>query len=178
MRKAILLLAITAAASARAEQKFSAADVPWVHIRKGVKIEIVNNDPPPASRLSGKVAETIADAAREHGVDARLLTAIARRESAFRENAVSRAGAIGVMQLMPATARYLGVNAWDTRENIFGAAHYLRALLDNYHGDLDRTLAAYNAGPGAVQKFGGVPPYRETQAYVRAIRADYERAAR
>jgi soluble lytic murein transglycosylase-like protein len=96
----------------------------------------------------------------------------------MNENAVSRAGAVGVMQLMPRTAAMLGVNAWDTRDNIFGAAQYLRRLLDTFHGDLDLTLAAYNAGPGAVQKYGGVPPYRETQAYVKAVRAAYQNALR
>jgi soluble lytic murein transglycosylase-like protein len=176
MRKAIVILAMAAAVSARAEMKFSAADVPWVHLRKGAKIVI--NGETLASQQRARIAGTIDEAAREHGVDARLLTAIARRESAFNENAVSRAGAVGIMQLMPATAHVLGVNVYDTRENIFGAARYLRKLLDTYHGDLDLTLAAYNAGPGAVLKYGGVPPYRETQAYVKTVRAMYERAAR
>jgi soluble lytic murein transglycosylase-like protein len=176
MRKAILVLAVAAAASANAEMKFSAADVPWVHLRKGAKIVI--NGETLASEKRTRIAGTIEDAAREHGVDARLLTAIARRESAFNENAVSRAGAVGVMQLMPATAQVLGVNPYDTRDNIFGAARYLRRLLDSFHGDLDLTLAAYNAGPGTVLKYGGVPPYRETQAYVKSVRAMYERGSR
>jgi len=79
------------------------------------------------------------------------------------------------MQLMPATARRLGVlDSFDARQNIFGGTRYLRTLLDTFGGDLDLTLAAYNAGPGAVEKYRGVPPYRETRAYVAAVRATYE----
>lgn len=119
----------------------------------------------------------IEEAARTHGVDPRLVAAVARRESAWNVNAVSRAGACGLMQLMPDTARYLGVtNVFDARENIFGGTRYLRTLLDTFGGDLDLTLAAYNAGPGAVEKYRGVPPYRETRAYVAAVKATYERA--
>lgn len=125
--------------------------------------------------LSGIIAE----AGARHGVDPRLLAAVAKRESAYNPRAVSPVGAQGVMQLMPATARYLGVkDAFDPRENVMGGARYLRTLLDTFHGDLNLTLAAYNAGPGAVQKYKGVPPYRETQAYVRSIRASYEASLR
>jgi soluble lytic murein transglycosylase-like protein len=117
----------------------------------------------------------IVDASKQHGVDPRLVAAIAARESAYNSAAVSPVGAGGVMQLMPATARYIGVsNIFDARENVFGGVRYLRTLLDTFHGDLDLTLAAYNAGPGAVQKYNGVPPYRETRDYVRTVRATYE----
>jgi soluble lytic murein transglycosylase-like protein len=119
----------------------------------------------------------IADASRQHSVDPRLVAAIASRESAYNAAAVSPVGAGGVMQLMPATARYIGVsNVFDARENVFGGVRYLRRLIDTFHGDLDLTLAAYNAGPGAVQKYNGVPPYRETREYVRTVRASYEAA--
>jgi soluble lytic murein transglycosylase-like protein len=130
-------------------------------------------------RLPTFLASLISDAARTHGVDPRLVAAVASRESAFDVHATSTAGACGLMQLMPETARFLGVgNLFDPRENIFGGAHYLRTLLDTFNGDLDLTLAAYNAGPGAVQKYGGVPPYAETRAYVKAVRSAYERALR
>ena len=131
------------------------------------------------ARVPVYLSSLMTDAAREHGVDPRLLAAVAARESAFDARAVSTVGACGLMQLMPQTARFLGVtNIFDPRENVFGGARYLRTLLDTFNGDLDLTLAAYNAGPGAVQKYGGVPPYRETQAYVKAVRATYERALR
>ena len=135
------------------------------------------------ARLTARVpvylSSLMSDAAREHGVDPRLLAAVAARESAFDARAISPVGACGVMQLMPQTARFLGVtNIFDARENVFGGARYLRTLLDTFNGDLDLTLAAYNAGPGAVQKYGGVPPYRETQNYVRYVRASYERSLR
>ncbi|MDQ6803115.1 MAG: lytic transglycosylase domain-containing protein [Acidobacteriota bacterium] len=123
------------------------------------------------------LASAIGDAAKQHGIDPRLLAAVARRESRFNAAAVSPVGASGIMQLMPATARYLGVkDVFNARESVFGGAKYLRALLDTFHGDLDLTLAAYNAGPGAVQKYNGVPPFRETRAYVSAIRAAYQRS--
>lgn len=135
------------------------------------------------SRSTAKVPEHLAtaihEAARTHGVDPRLVAAVARRESAFDTTAVSLAGACGVMQLMPDTARYLGVrNVFDARENIFGGTRYLRTLLDTFHGDLDLALAAYNAGPGAVERHRGVPPYRETRAYVAAVRSAYEASLR
>lgn len=121
-------------------------------------------------------APVIAEAARTHGVDPRLVAAVVHRESAWNPNARSQVGAAGLMQLMPATARFLGVrNIFDPRENIFGGTRYLRKLLDTFDGDLDLALAAYNAGPGAVAKYRGVPPYRETRAYVAAVRGNYER---
>lgn len=125
------------------------------------------------------LTSVIQEASRTHGVDPRLVAAVVRRESAWRENAVSRVGACGLMQLMPATARYLGVNnIFDARENIFGGTRYLRTLLDTFNGDLDLALAAYNAGPGAVAKYRGIPPYRETRAYVAAVRGTYEQSLR
>ena len=121
----------------------------------------------------------ITEAAHTHGVDPRLVAAVARRESAFNPNATSRVGAGGIMQLMPATAKYLGVSdLYDARQNVYAGARYLRTLLDTFNGDLDLTLAAYNAGPGAVQKYNGVPPYKETRAYVVAVRSTYEKSLR
>ncbi|HEY0143685.1 MAG TPA: lytic transglycosylase domain-containing protein [Thermoanaerobaculia bacterium] len=121
----------------------------------------------------------IREAARTHGVDPRLVAAVVRRESAWNPNAVSRVGAGGLMQLMPATARFLGVtDVFDARQNIHGGTRYLRTLLDTFNGDLDLALAAYNAGPGAVARYKGVPPYRETQAYVAAVRGTYESSLR
>jgi soluble lytic murein transglycosylase-like protein len=132
-----------------------------------------------AARVPKELESAIHDAARAHGVDPRLVAAVARRESAFNAKAVSNKGACGIMQLMPATAQYLGVhNVFDPRENIFGGTRYLRTLLDTFNGDIDLTLAAYNAGPGAVARHRGIPPYRETKAYVAAVRATYEASLR
>jgi soluble lytic murein transglycosylase-like protein len=121
----------------------------------------------------------ISEAAHTHGVDPRLVAAVARRESAFNPKATSPVGAGGIMQLMPATAKYLGVSdLYDPRQNVYAGARYLRTLLDAFHGDLDLTLAAYNAGPGAVRKYNGVPPFKETRAYVVAVRSTYENSLR
>ena len=125
--------------------------------------------------MPGYLSSVISEAARTHGVDPRLVAAVARRESALNPAAVSPVGACGLMQLMPSTARFLGIsNVFDVRENVFGGTRYLRTLLDTFNGDLDLAVAAYNAGPGAVQRYNGVPPYAETRAYVRAVRGSYE----
>ncbi len=118
-------------------------------------------------------ADLFASAGARHGVDPKLLTLIAERESAFDPRAVSPAGAQGLMQLMPATARGLGVaDSFDPAQAIDGAARLLRGHLDTF-GSVDRALAAYNAGAGNVQRYGGIPPFAETQAYVRWIGARY-----
>lgn len=103
------------------------------------------------------------------GVSPALVEAVAWQESRFRPGLVSRAGAIGEMQLMPETARKLGVNPWNTEQNYEGGSRYLAQLMRRYRGDLVLSLAAYNAGPGAVDRWHGVPPYRETRAYVGAV---------
>ncbi len=109
-------------------------------------------------------------AARTTGLDINLLTAVARVESCFDPKARSSAGAEGVMQLMPGTARELGVtNSMNASSNIMGGARYLAKMLTRHDGDLTLALASYNAGPGAVDRHGGVPPYPETQAYVAKV---------
>jgi len=113
----------------------------------------------------------ISQAAAAVALSPALIEAVAWRESRMTPGIVSPAGAIGEMQLMPATARALGVDPLDSRQNFNGGAVYLRSLMQHYNGDLIRSLAAYNAGPGAVDRYGGVPPYKETQAYVADIMA-------
>lgn len=114
-------------------------------------------------------AQAAARAGLATGVSPALIEAVAWQESRFRPGLVSRAGAIGEMQLMPATARALGVNPYDSEQNYQGGSRYLAHLMQRYRGDLVLSLAAYNAGPGAVDRWHGVPPYRETRAYVGAV---------
>jgi soluble lytic murein transglycosylase-like protein len=112
----------------------------------------------------------IAAAARQHGVDEAIVRAIIHAESAFNPNALSRVGAQGLMQLMPATARRFGVgNAFDANQNIAGGVQYLAWLIKRFHGDLSLVAAGYNAGEGAVDKYRGVPPYNETRRYVERV---------
>ncbi len=122
-----------------------------------------------ARAAPAEVRREITDAAVTYSVDPRLLEAVAWRESRFRSDALSPKGARGVMQLMPGTARDLGVDASDLRQNVRGGAAYLSAMLGRFGGDVAKGLAAYNAGPGAVERFGGVPPFAETRAYVASI---------
>jgi soluble lytic murein transglycosylase-like protein len=108
-------------------------------------------------------------AARKYKVDPKLVAAVAEVESNGNQNAVSSAGAIGVMQLMPDTAASLGVDPYNKQQNVEGGAKYLRQMLDTFGGDTKKAVAAYNAGPGAVKDYGGVPPYKETQNYVNKV---------
>jgi soluble lytic murein transglycosylase-like protein len=115
----------------------------------------------------------ITAAATANGIDPALLAGLIKQESGFNPNAGSPAGARGLTQLMPGTAATLGVsNVLDPAQSIQAGAKYLKQQLDTFGGDVTKALAAYNAGPGAVQRFGGVPPYAETQNYVRAVQAN------
>ena len=117
------------------------------------------------------LSQAIAEAAVRNRISSDLVTEVAWRESRFRQSAVSNRGAVGVMQLTAVAARDLGVDRYDPNQNIQGGAAYLRRMMDRYGGDLRLTLAAYNAGPGAVDRYRDVPPFQETQAYVAAILA-------
>lgn len=123
-----------------------------------------------APRAGGAEVEgTIQSAARRYGLDPALLRAVIEQESGFNPKAISAAGALGLMQLMPGTARDLGVtDPFDPAQNIDAGARYLRQQIDSF-GSLPLALAAYNAGPGAVRRYGGVPPYAETRTYVERI---------
>ena len=115
--------------------------------------------------------DIIDEAAEKYDMDPNLIHAVMQAESAFHPYAVSRAGAEGLMQLMPEMSDELGVSdAFDPRENIMGGVRYLKRLLDYHDGNLDLALASYNAGPGNVERYGGVPPFRETRNYVKTIK--------
>ena len=119
--------------------------------------------------------EYFKEASETYGVDITLLKAIARQESNFTPSATSSAGAMCVMQLMPSTAKGLGVtNAYDAQENIMGGAKLMAQNLKKYNGDVSRSLAAYNAGSGNVDKYGGIPPFKETQNYVKKVLGYYQ----
>jgi len=115
------------------------------------------------------VTAAIQSAAARHALSQELIAAVAWQESRMRQNAVSHKGARGVMQLAPATAQGLGVNADDLAANVDGGTTYLAQMLDRYDGDIVKSLAAYNAGPEAVDRYHGVPPFPETRAYVNAV---------
>ncbi len=120
----------------------------------------------------------IEQAAAREQLDPAIVRSVIQHESGFDPSATSPAGAQGLMQLMPATAEGLGVtDSYDPAQSIDGGTHLLRQLLDRYGGDLTRALAAYNAGAGAVDRYGGVPPYAETQAYVRNVISTYAQAS-
>jgi soluble lytic murein transglycosylase-like protein len=156
------------------------ADVPTEEIAGYETEEII--PPVPAPVTSSVVSEAMSlgelveHASQRNKVDAELVLSVIRAESAFRANAISSKGAQGLMQLMPQTAMELGVrNPFDPAANIEGGTRYLRQLLDRYNNDLSKALAAYNAGPGPVDQYHGVPPYSETRAYLAKVIADFNR---
>ncbi len=118
----------------------------------------------------------IADASKKYGLEAPLIKAVIKAESDFDPNAISHKGARGLMQIMPMNYRLLNVeNPFDPHQSINAGARYLRDMMDRYNGKLNLSLAAYNAGPGAVDRHGGVPPYQETEEYIERVMRYYQR---
>lgn len=127
-----------------------------------------------ASLSDAEVEQAVAYAARRHGIQPALLLAVMKAESSFNPIVVSKAGAVGLMQLIPETAIRHGVrNLYSTDENITGGAKHLRYLLDRFHGNVKLALAAYNAGERTVDRYGKIPPYKETQLYVQKVMGYY-----
>jgi soluble lytic murein transglycosylase-like protein len=145
----------------------------------GTTLNEARESSPPAGPISRSTVDRyIAESAAASGIDPALLAAMISNESGFNPYATSGAGARGLMQLMPQTAASLGVtDAYDPEQNVRAGARYLRALLDRF-GTLQLAVAAYNAGPAAVERYGGIPPYVETRAYVRDVLARYRELGR
>jgi soluble lytic murein transglycosylase-like protein len=141
----------------------------------GAASATTSGGPAPAPVAPAQLDALVQQSASSWQVDPALVKAVIANESGFDANATSRVGAQGLMQLMPDTAASLGVrNAYDPVQNVAGGTRYLRGLLDRFGGNLRLAVAAYNAGPGAVEKYGDVPPYAETQNYVQNVLASYD----
>jgi len=152
--------------------EFSSADV----VRIEALPELQSGQLPSAAVSDSQTPDQILDeAAYLQGLDEDFVRSVAKVESGFRQEAISRKGAIGLMQLMPATAAQLGVRADQPLDNAKGGAKYLRELLIRYRGNSALALAAYNAGPEAVARYGGIPPYAETRRYVMLVLREYNR---
>ena len=123
-----------------------------------------------------QIDELIKEYSQKYGLDSDFVKAVVKQESGFNEKATSKCGAMGLMQLMPGTAKALNVNdPYNARDNIEGGVKYLKGLMDRFGGNMKLALAAYNAGPNAVKKYNGIPPYNETQNYVKNIMSMYQR---
>lgn len=153
------------------------AQRPVVNLTEKTVVQPIGNISPNVATGNVRIDDLITQAAARNGIDHHLILAVMKQESSFNPQAVSYKGARGLMQLMPATAARFGVrDIFDPAQNIEGGARYLRFLLDTFNGDVELALAGYNAGEGAVMRYGNqIPPYRETQDYVRKISAHYAR---
>jgi soluble lytic murein transglycosylase-like protein len=164
----------------------SASDPAYIEVAAAtiLRVDSIPDPPPPAAApvqpsAPASIGQLLASAGARHNIDADLLASIVHAESAFNPAAVSRAGAQGLMQLMPSTASTLGVHdSFAPDQNISGGTAYLDQLLTRYHDDIRLAVAAYNAGPAAVDRYHGIPPYAETRAYVARVVREFNRRKR
>ena len=153
----------------------AAPQKPAEDFQKILDTKIENKKSPNATSRS-EINDLISKYSEQAGLDEDFVKAVINQESGFNPNATSKCGAMGLMQLMPGTAQGLGVkNAYDPEQNIQGGTKYLKGLMDRFDNNKSLALAAYNAGPNAVKKYGGIPPYQETQNYVKSVLAKYDR---
>ena len=154
---------------------FGATEKPAENFQKILDTTMENKkNPSPTSRT--EINDLINKYSEQAGLDVDFVKAVINQESGFNPNATSKCGAMGLMQLMPGTAQGLGVtNAYDPEQNIQGGTKYLKGLMDRFDNNKSLALAAYNAGPNAVKKYGGIPPYQETQNYVKSVLARYDK---
>jgi soluble lytic murein transglycosylase-like protein len=163
---------VQAALAGQAGPGAPAADADGIPYARGVS----QTSDAPAPVAPEEIDRLVSANSATWNVDPALIKAIIANESGFNANATSGAGAQGLMQLMPGTASGLGVtNSYDPAQNVWGGTRYVRGLLDRFGGNTELAVAAYNAGPGAVEKYNGVPPYAETQNYVQNVLASYEK---
>ena len=164
-------LLMAAAALAAPHQMRKGPINPWGNAQSAARPNVaVNINEFRTARPEDTYESLIQEAAAAYDLPASLIRAVMRTESAFDPHAVSRVGAQGLMQLMPGLAREMGVkDSFDPRQNVMGGAKYLRKLLDTHSGNIKLTLASYNAGPGNVRRYKGIPPFKETQNYVKKI---------
>lgn len=160
------------------EQRFGKSQIVKNNEFSQLLDDAMNNSGPTSvsskTATPAEITKLIDVSAHKYGVDPKLIAAVAKNESAFNPQAVSSAGAVGIMQLMPETAKALGVhNLYDPQENIDGGVKYLKELLTTFNGDVTKAVAAYNAGPQAVMNHNGIPPYKETKAYVGKVLQEY-----
>ena len=159
----------------RFQSLMSYAQKPDADFQKILDTKIENKKNPTTVSRS-EINELITKYSDKNGLDEDFVKAVINQESGFNPNATSHCGAMGLMQLMPSTAQGLGVkNAYDAEQNIEGGTKYLKGLMDRFNNDKSLALAAYNAGPNAVKKYGGIPPYAETQNYVKSVLSKYDR---